>query len=124
MGHPLCCIHNYHRQPLVAVLVDVAEAVGVEQAVEVAGAAHVEVDVAGAVGAEQAVEHAVEVDAAGVVPDLPGRRAVCMTGKCGSTTVDIVLHNSIDYYKLDIGSFLFLHPSKRVNSENNTGIKT
>ena len=93
-------------------LVDVAEAVEV---------AHAEVvDVAEAVGVEQAVE----VDAAVVAPDLPGRRAVCMTGKCGSTTVDIVLHNSIDYYKLDIGSFLFLHPSKRVNSENNTGIKT
>ena len=89
----------------------------------VAGAAHV-AEVAAGVGAA----HAVGVDVAEVAhaaaTDLPDRQAVCMTGKCGSTTVDIVLHNSIDYYKLDIGSFLFLHPSKRVNSENNTGIKT
>ena len=31
--------------------------------------------------------------------------AVYMPGKCGSTTAYIVLHNSMDYCKLDIGSF-------------------
>ena len=97
--------------------------------VDVAGAAHAVAVVVEAVPADVVVAAAGVVvagaaHAADVAADLPGRQAVCMTGKCGSTTVDIVLHNSIDYYKLDIGSFLFLHPSKRVNSENNTGIKT
>ncbi len=75
---------------------------------------------------EQAVDVAagVEADAPAVVDGLPDRQAVCMTGKCGSTTAYIVLHNSMDYYKLDIGSFLFLHPLKWVNSKNNTSIKT
>ena len=73
---------------------------------------------------EQAVDVAAGADAPAVVDGLPDRQAVCMTGKCGSTTAYIVLHNSMDYYKLDIGSFLFLHPLKWVNSKNNTSIKT
>ena len=52
------------------------------------------------------------------------RLAACMPGKCGSTTVYIVLRNLMDYCMLDIDSFLFLRPSKRVNRKNNTGIKT
>jgi len=38
--------------------------------------------------------------------------AACKPGSCGSTTVDIVLHNSMDYYKSDIGSFYSSTPQK------------
>ena len=38
------------------------------------------------------------------------RLAAYMIDKCGSTTAYIVLHNSMDYYMLDIGSFKFLLP--------------
>jgi len=57
------------------------------------------------------------------VVDLQVQQAVYMPGKCGSTTAYIVLHNSMDYYKLDIGSFLIPPPLIRGNSENITGIK-
>ena len=53
----------------------------------------------------------VELVGPGGLPEL--RLAACMPGKCGSTTVDIVLHNSMDYCKLDIDSFLFLRPSNK-----------
>ena len=39
--------------------------------------------------------------------------AADMPGMYGSTTVDIVLHNSMDYYISDIGSNLFLHPFEK-----------
>ncbi len=41
------------------------------------------------------------------------RLAAYMIDKCGSTTAYIVLHNSMDYYMLDIGSFKFLLPLKK-----------
>ena len=103
MEHPLCYTRNLlHHQLLAVVLV---EAVG-------------------PVAADNAV---VEV----VVADLPAgadtllilRLAVYMPGKCGNTTADTVLHNSMDYYTLDIGSFHFLHPFG-CNCKNNRSIKT
>ena len=64
------------------------------------------------VDAEQvAVEVVVQAAAGGLLVQL--RLVVYTTDKCGSTTAYIVLHNSMDYYMLDIGSFKFLLPLKK-----------
>ena len=105
MVHPGFHIHNRLHRPLADVLAVEVVAVAVLVAVEVV-----------------AVDVAALAEAGDLLVLL--RLVVCMTDKCGSTTAYIVLHNSMNYYKLDIGSLLFLHPSKRVNSKNNTSIKT
>ena len=113
MGHLLCCIHNLRRQPLADVLVAavVAVAVGVaEQAVGAAVAGQVVDVVVVAAVAVVAVVAGVLVEADGPLVQL--HLAAYMIDKCGSTTAYIVLHNSMDYYMLDIGSFKFLLPLK------------
>ncbi len=96
MVHPLCCIHN-RLQPLAdaqAAVVVVVQAVGVD--------------------AEQvAVVVVVQAAAGGLLVQL--QLVVYTTDKCGSTTAYIVLHNSMDYYMLDIDSFIFLLPLKKGN---------
>ena len=121
MVHLLCCIHNFHRQPLVDVLAAEVSVADVGVVVAVAVVADVGVVVAVAVVADGPAE-AAEPAGVGGLPVL--RLAACMPGKCGSTTVYIVLRNLMDYCMLDIDSFLFLRPSKRVNRKNNTSIKT
>ena len=108
-------------------LTAVADVEAVAAAEQVAGGHAVDVEavvavVAAVADAEQvAGGHAVDVEAVVVVAALVEagdllvqlHLVVCMTDKCGSTTAYIVLHNSMDYYMLDIGSFKFLLPLKR-----------
>ena len=127
MEHPLCCIHNFHRRPLVAVLAGA----GAVPVVDVEAVPAVDVEAVPAVDVEAVpvvdVEAVPVVDVEAVPAGVDGlllHLAACMPGMCGSTTVYIVLRNLMDYCMLDIDSFLFLRPSKRVNRKNNTSIKT